>query len=430
MGRVAHLHVLDVASGRVADLFEGTGPRAAARRPRRERASTSRPTAGTSSSRSILRRRSASTTAGRWPRSTSRSGKIATAARSIPAWDFDAPRYSPDGRTDRLPRQQHQAAATPRPPTRALLERGGSLARAHRRLGPRGRRAPALVGRRRARSASPPRIAAAAISGASRSTSASAAIAAEGGWVHWFDVAGDTARHCRRRDAPSGARACAPRRRQGRCASSASTTSCSTAAPRPRCEERVVTGAQRRAGADVARLSARLRREGKKYPVLHSIHGGPHAAAGDTFHYRWNNQLFAAQGYVVACVNYHGSSGFGNAFLDSITHRWGELELQDVEAGDRLAAEATVGRQAPRLRHRRQLRRLHGRVDERPREARPLPGLRLPRRLLRLACRCSPTTPTPGTRASSARAYWEDPAKIQSQSPDTFAAHDARRRRW
>jgi dipeptidyl aminopeptidase/acylaminoacyl peptidase len=71
----------------------------------------------------------------------------------------------------------------------------------------------------------------------------------------------------------------------------------------------------------------------KTYPVLHSIHGGPHAASMDSFHYRWNNQLFAAQGYVVACVNYHGSSGFGQAFLDSITHRWGELELQDIEAG-------------------------------------------------------------------------------------------------
>jgi dipeptidyl aminopeptidase/acylaminoacyl peptidase len=71
----------------------------------------------------------------------------------------------------------------------------------------------------------------------------------------------------------------------------------------------------------------------KKYPVLHSIHGGPHTGPGDNWHYRWNLQLFAAQGYVVASVNYHGSSGFGYAFLDSITHRWGELELQDVEAG-------------------------------------------------------------------------------------------------
>ncbi len=71
----------------------------------------------------------------------------------------------------------------------------------------------------------------------------------------------------------------------------------------------------------------------KKWPVLHLIHGGPHTAFGDAFHYRWNTQVFAAQGYVVACVNYHGSSSFGYAFLDSITHRWGELELKDVEAG-------------------------------------------------------------------------------------------------
>jgi dipeptidyl aminopeptidase/acylaminoacyl peptidase len=71
----------------------------------------------------------------------------------------------------------------------------------------------------------------------------------------------------------------------------------------------------------------------KKWPVLHLIHGGPHTAFGDAFHFRWNTQAFAAQGYVVACVNYHGSSSFGYAFLDSITHRWGELELQDIEAG-------------------------------------------------------------------------------------------------
>jgi dipeptidyl aminopeptidase/acylaminoacyl peptidase len=70
----------------------------------------------------------------------------------------------------------------------------------------------------------------------------------------------------------------------------------------------------------------------RQHPVLHVIHGGPHTAFGDTWHYRWNSQVFAAQGYVVAMVNYHGSSSFGHAFLDSITHRWGELELQDVEA--------------------------------------------------------------------------------------------------
>ena len=71
----------------------------------------------------------------------------------------------------------------------------------------------------------------------------------------------------------------------------------------------------------------------RKYPVLHLIHGGPHTAFGDSWHFRWNHQVFAAQGYVVACVNYHGSSSFGYRFLDSITQRWGELELQDIEAG-------------------------------------------------------------------------------------------------
>lgn len=78
----------------------------------------------------------------------------------------------------------------------------------------------------------------------------------------------------------------------------------------------------------------------KKYPLLHSIHGGPHTAAGDTWHYRWNNQVFAtgnsAQDYVVICVNYHGSTSFGYDFKDSITHRWGELELKDVEAATSL----------------------------------------------------------------------------------------------
>ncbi len=73
-------------------------------------------------------------------------------------------------------------------------------------------------------------------------------------------------------------------------------------------------------------------RERRRWPILHVVHGGPHAAAADTWHYRWNAQAFAAQGYVVAEVNYHGSSGFGYAFLDSITHRWGQLESQDLEA--------------------------------------------------------------------------------------------------
>ncbi|MFM2068304.1 MAG: hypothetical protein RLZZ584_3213 [Pseudomonadota bacterium] len=81
----------------------------------------------------------------------------------------------------------------------------------------------------------------------------------------------------------------------------------------------------------------------RQLPVLHLVHGGPHSVFGDNWHYRWNQQVFAAQGYVVACVNYHGSSGFGHAFLDAISQRWGELELQDIEAAtDWLRAQPWV----------------------------------------------------------------------------------------
>ena len=70
----------------------------------------------------------------------------------------------------------------------------------------------------------------------------------------------------------------------------------------------------------------------KQHPVTHVIHGGPFAAAGDTFSWRWNPHIFAAAGHVIAQVNYHGSSGFGFKFRDSLIGRQGELELQDIEA--------------------------------------------------------------------------------------------------
>ena len=70
----------------------------------------------------------------------------------------------------------------------------------------------------------------------------------------------------------------------------------------------------------------------KKYPLLQDIHGGPHAAHLDTWHYRWNIQAFAAQGYVVAAVNYHGSAGFDEPFLGSIDGDLGPRELADTEA--------------------------------------------------------------------------------------------------
>jgi dipeptidyl aminopeptidase/acylaminoacyl peptidase len=83
----------------------------------------------------------------------------------------------------------------------------------------------------------------------------------------------------------------------------------------------------------------------RKYPVLHVIHGGPYAAAGDTFGYRWNSHVFASKGYVVASVNYHGSSGFGFAFRHSIMGRQGRLETRDIEAAtDWLCSKPWVDR--------------------------------------------------------------------------------------
>ena len=70
----------------------------------------------------------------------------------------------------------------------------------------------------------------------------------------------------------------------------------------------------------------------KKWPLLHSIHGGPHAAHLDGWHFRWNTQVFAGRGFVVVCVNYHGSSGFGQKFLETIIARYGEKEYADTEA--------------------------------------------------------------------------------------------------
>lgn len=56
----------------------------------------------------------------------------------------------------------------------------------------------------------------------------------------------------------------------------------------------------------------------KKYPLFLLLHGGPHNGITDAWTYRWNAQVFAGWGYVVAWHNFHGSSGFGQQFADSI----------------------------------------------------------------------------------------------------------------
>jgi dipeptidyl aminopeptidase/acylaminoacyl peptidase len=73
--------------------------------------------------------------------------------------------------------------------------------------------------------------------------------------------------------------------------------------------------------------------EGAKYPLVLLIHGGPQGSFGDDFHYRWNSQMFASPGYVVAMLNPHGSTGYGQAFTDEISGDWGGAPFEDVMKG-------------------------------------------------------------------------------------------------
>ena len=72
----------------------------------------------------------------------------------------------------------------------------------------------------------------------------------------------------------------------------------------------------------------------KKYPLKFLIHGGPQGAWGNSWTYRWNAELFAASGnYVVVMINFHGSTGYGQTFTDSISGDWGGKPYVDLMKG-------------------------------------------------------------------------------------------------
>lgn len=71
----------------------------------------------------------------------------------------------------------------------------------------------------------------------------------------------------------------------------------------------------------------------KKYPVKLLIHGGPQGAWGDSWSYRWNGELFAADGYVVVMINPRGSTGYGQKFIDEINGDWGGKPYNDLMLG-------------------------------------------------------------------------------------------------
>jgi dipeptidyl aminopeptidase/acylaminoacyl peptidase len=71
----------------------------------------------------------------------------------------------------------------------------------------------------------------------------------------------------------------------------------------------------------------------RKYPVKFIVHGGPEVPFGDEWSYRWNFELFAANGYVVVFINFHGSPGYGQKFIDAINGDWGGAPFEDLMKG-------------------------------------------------------------------------------------------------
>ena len=356
--RALHLLLLDVASGRISDLFAGTGLEL----PRHDSGSAGydvNPDGQTlvfnhdpAAERSL---------ANPWALAELNiKTRHVTPLLQDPAWDFSAPRYSPNGQ---------QVAAI-----------GAHVGRVHTALGQ-------LVVANRALPAGPSSWQALganwdhAVNAPLRWSADGHAlfftaeergrchlwrhlldspqfeVVVQGGWVQGFDVAAgvqlvaaDSARHPVRVHAQlPGA---APQRLESFNDSLLQTLQLGDVhevqlrgAPDPASGDAVQMwltfppGFKPGAGVDGSadngrRMGPQSRRSAKqKLPITHVVHGGPFAAAGDSFGYRWNAQVLAAAGHVVAQVNYHGSSGFGHAFRHSLIGRQGQLEMQDIEAG-------------------------------------------------------------------------------------------------
>ena len=164
----------------------------------------------------------------------------------------------------------------------------------------------------------------------------------------------------------------------------------------------------------------------KKWPMVHNIHGGPHANWGDNFHFRWNNHVFAAAGYVVVCVNYHGSQGWGNKFTESNNGSWGTKEHADVEAGtefmlkqgyvDAHRMAATGGSYGGKM-----VAWMNGRNGAKK------GGDRYKAYVCHAGCFdwASINAGDAGywLQHSLQATYWDDPVKLAAQNPATFAKH-------
>ncbi len=78
---------------------------------------------------------------------------------------------------------------------------------------------------------------------------------------------------------------------------------------------------------------------GKTYPVAFIVHGGPQSSYANTWSYRWNPQIHAGAGYAAVFIDFHGSTGYGQAFTDSVSQDWGGKPLEDLKKGFAAAVE-------------------------------------------------------------------------------------------
>src|SRR6185312_15251724 len=69
------------------------------------------------------------------------------------------------------------------------------------------------------------------------------------------------------------------------------------------------------------------------FPISFLVHGGPQGSFNDSWSYRWNPRLFIAPGYAAVSVDFHGSTGYGQAFQDAIHQNWGGWPLTDLKLG-------------------------------------------------------------------------------------------------
>ncbi|RJF93092.1 prolyl oligopeptidase family serine peptidase [Sphingomonas cavernae] len=80
-----------------------------------------------------------------------------------------------------------------------------------------------------------------------------------------------------------------------------------------------------------------------KLPVALLVHGGPQSSFGNGWSYRWNPRLFSAPGYAAVTIDFHGSTGYGQYFTDSINKDWGGKPLQDLKLGLAAASAKDAG---------------------------------------------------------------------------------------